>query len=224
VVQHYGHSVNPQRQQEPHAHQIITDPSNRYAFVPDLGLDKIMIYEFDAENGKLKPAQQPWAEIHAGAGPRHFVFHPSGGFAYAINELDSTITVFTYQDGKLETIQTLPTLPEDFSGNSSTAAIKCHPSGKFVYGSNRWHDTIAIFACDQTTGKLSPLGYEPTQGGTPRDFDIDPTGTIMLVANQDTHTIVSYRIDPDTGLLSPSGQIAEVPSPVCVLIVGFWPD
>ncbi|MSS73793.1 MAG: lactonase family protein [Candidatus Latescibacteria bacterium] len=215
-VQHEGSSIAP-RQKGPHAHSVTIDAANRYVFVADLGLDKILIYRLDLSQGRLLPNEQPWVRTHPGAGPRHFDFHPSGRYAYGINELDSTMTAFTYDAGRggLTEIQSLSTLPEGFSGVTHCADIHVHPSGKFVYGSNRGHDSIAIFAIDEQ-GRLTAVGHEPTQGKIPRNFGLDPTGTFLLAANQDSDTIVTFRIDPQTGRLKATGHVAEVPAPVCV--------
>ncbi len=220
-VQHQGSSVDPRRQKGPHAHSINLDKNNRYAFAPDLGLDKIMIYELDLTQGKLKPADEPWAKVKAGAGPRHFAFHPSSKYAYVINEIISSITAFTYDEkrGALREIQTISTLPEDFSGTSHCADVHVSPSGKFVYGSNRGHDSIAIFAIDESTGKLNCVGYESTRGKSPRNFAIDPTGTFLLAANQDTNNVVTFRIDQQTGKLMATDYVAEVPKPVCLKMI-----
>jgi 6-phosphogluconolactonase len=218
-IQHRGSSVNPQRQKEPHAHGIYLDAANRFAFVPDLGLDHIMIYRFDAAAHSLAPIDSPaFAAIKPGAGPRHFAFHPNGRFAYVINELDSTITVFGYdaKSGRLAETQTVPTLPADFKGQSTTAEIAVHPSGKFLYGSNRGHDSIAVFTVDPATGKLTFVQHEPTQGKTPRNFALDPTGAFLLAANQNSDNVVVFRVDAQTGKLAPTGQSIEVGAPVCV--------
>ena len=217
-VQHTGSSVNPDRQEGPHAHSINIDAGNRYAFAPDLGTDKILIYELDLNHGKLKPNSQPWVEVHAGAGPRHFDFHPNGRWAYAINELDSTMTTFDYDSsgGVLTEIESVSTLPDDFGGTNHCADVHVSASGKFVYGSNRGHDSIVIFAIDEHTGRLTLVGHESTQGEIPRNFAIDPTGTLLLAANQMSDSVVTFWIDPETGELNPTGQIAEVPTPVCL--------
>ena len=216
-IQHEGKSVNPRRQQGPHAHSVTVSPGN-YIFVADLGLDKIMIYQLDLTSGKLKPNDEPWTTVKGGAGPRHFDFHPNGKYAYVINEIDNTLIAFTYDGmhGTLSEIQTVPTLPEDFTDTSHCADVHVSPSGKFIYGSNRGHDSIVIFAIDNATGKLTFVGHEPTQGPNPRNFAIDPTGTFLLAANQDTDNIVTFRIDQETGKLIPTGQVTEVPAPVCL--------
>ena len=217
-VQHEGANTASRRQSAPHAHSIVTDPANCYVFAPDLGLDKIMSYRLDLTAGKLVPNDLPYAAVKAGAGPRHFDFHPSRRYAYVINELDSTITGFTYDEasGTLNEIQTVSTLPDDFQGTNYTADVHVHPSGKFLYGSNRGHDSIAIYDVDETTGRLSSAGHEPTQGEAPRNFGIDPSGTFLLAANQASNTIVTFRINQQTGDLNPTGQITEVPAPVCL--------
>ena len=220
VIQHRGSSVNPQRQQGPHAHQIVTDAANRFAFVCDLGLDQILSYRLDAARASLTPNDPPFASVKAGAGPRHLAFRPNGRFAYVINELNSTITAFACdaKRGTLKELQTLATLPDDFKGASSTAEIEVHPSGRFVYGSNRGHDTIVVFAVDPASGKLTFVERQPTQGKTPRCFAIDPTGRFLLAANQDSDSIVVFAVDARSGRLKPTGQPVEVPSPVCVRV------
>jgi 6-phosphogluconolactonase len=217
-VQHEGSSVDPERQQGPHAHSINIDAANRFAFAPDLGIDKVMIYRLDLARGKLEPSDQRFVRLQAGAGPRHFDFHPGGGYAYVINELGSTVTAFAYDasSGSLRELQTVSTLPDDFAGTSHTADVHVAPSGRFLYGSNRGHGSIAVFAIDESTGELSYVDREPTGGETPRNFAIDPTGTFLLAANQDTDTIVTFRIDQQTGRLESTGHVAEVPTPVCL--------
>jgi 6-phosphogluconolactonase len=217
-VQHSGSSVNPKRQAGPHAHSINLDPANRCAFAADLGLDKVFIYRFDADRGTLVPNEPPSVSVAPGAGPRHFAFHPGGRFAYAIDELNSTVTAFDHDPdrGALKVIQTATTLPEGFTGANYPAEVQVHPSGKFLYGSNRGHDSIAVFTIDADTGRLSPVGHTPTRGKNPRNFGIDPTGAYLLAANQDSDTVVVFRIDPKTGRLTPTGVVADVPKPVCV--------
>ncbi|MCX5643935.1 MAG: lactonase family protein [Phycisphaerae bacterium] len=218
VIQHEGSSVNPSRQKGPHAHSIVLDPANRYAFVPDLGMDKIMIYRFDREHGKLLPNDPPFAKCEPGSGPRHFTFHPDGKHAYVIEELSCTVTAFAYDadTGTLKPLQKISTLPTDFKGTSTCADVHVHPSGRFLYGSNRGHDSIACFAIDAKTGELRLIGHEPSQGKNPRNFAIDPSGTFLLAANQDGNNIVSFRINQETGELTPTGQVCQVSMPVCV--------
>ena len=218
VVQLHGSSVNAERQQGPHAHCIVLDRANRYGCSCDLGTDKIMIYRFDRKQGMLTANQQPFIELKPGAGPRHFTFHPKGKYAYVMNELDSTVSAFAYDDGRgtLSAIQTISALPEGFSGVNSTADIHVSLNGRFLYGSNRGHNSIAAFAIDEKTGRLSPLEHVLTEGKTPRNFAIDPTGTFLLAANQESDTIVTFRLDPVTGRLKQTGHTAEAPSPVCL--------
>jgi 6-phosphogluconolactonase len=220
-IQHEGSSVNPRRQQGPHAHSINLDPANRFAFAADLGLDKILIYRLDLDSGKLSPNKPAWVGVAPGAGPRHFDFHPNRRYAYVINEIGNTVTAFAYDEaaGALTEIQTISTLPDDFSATSHTADIHVAPSGKFLYGSNRGHNSIVIFAIAEESGALTLVGHEPTQGRTPRDFAIDPSGTYLFAANQDTDTVVTFRIDQQTGELKPTGHVLDAATPVCIRIV-----
>ncbi len=222
-IQHTGSSVNPSRQKEPHAHSVNVDPNNRFAYVADLGLDKILIYRFDARRGTLTPNDPPFAAVTPGAGPRHFAFHPKGRFAYVINEIDLTVTAFSHdaKRGALTALQSVSTLPEGVAKvpSYSTAEVQVHPSGKFLYGSNRGHDSITVFAIDAKTGKLTYVQNEPTQGNTPRGFGIDPTGTFLLAGNQRSDSVVVFRIDQQSGRLTPTGHKIEVGSPVCVKFV-----
>ena len=217
-VQHKGSSVNPQRQQGPHAHAAYFDAANRFVFVPDLGLDKVMIYRFDAAKGKLVPNDPAFVAMAPGAGPRHLAFHPNGRFAYVINEINSTVTVLSYDaaGGALKPIESVSTLPEGFRGKSTTAEVAVHPFGKFLYGSNRGHDSIVAFAIDAESGKLRLIGHEPTQGKTPRNFAIDVLGDFLVAANQDSDNVVVFRIDAQSGKLQATGQSIKVGSPVCV--------
>jgi 6-phosphogluconolactonase len=220
-IQHRGSSVNAGRQKEPHAHSVNVDAANRFAFVADLGLDEVLIYKLDPAQGTLTPNDPPAAKLTPGAGPRHFAFHPSGKFAYAINELNSTVHAWTYDAdrGALTDLQTISTLPEGFKGTNYPAEVQVHPSGKFLYGSNRGHDSIVVYAIDPSTGKLTYV--ENQDGGikNPRNFGIDPSGSFLLAASQDLGSIVVFRIDPSTGALSPTGHSVKVPKPVCVK---FW--
>ena len=217
-VQHQGSSVDPRRQQGPHAHSINLDPANRFAFVADLGLDKIMVYRFDAAAGTLTPHNPAWAAVAPGSGPRHFAFHPSGKFAYVINELGSSLTAFCYDAprGVLEEVQTVSSLPAGPVAGNSTAEVQVHPTGKFVYGSNRGHDSIAVFAVDGATGQLKLVEHESTLGKAPRNFGVDPSGRFLLACNQGSDRMVGFRIDQETGALTPTGQTLQVPAPVCV--------
>jgi 6-phosphogluconolactonase len=221
VDQHSGSSVNPRRQEGPHAHQIPLDPTGRFALCPDLGMDQVFVYRLDGAAGRLQPNDPPGARLAPGTGPRHLEFHPSEPWVYVIGELGSTITAFEWDGarGALRELQTVSTLPEAHPGSDTTCAdIHVAPSGRFVYGSNRGHDSIAAFAIDEAGGTLTPLGQTPTGGRTPRSFAIDPSGTFLFVANQDTDTIVTFRLDADSGQLTPTGQVTNVPSPVCLKI------
>jgi len=220
VDEHHGTSVHPSRQNGPFAHCIDADPSNRFAFSADLGIDKLLIYRLNASEGTITPHQPAFAETARGAGPRHLAFHPNGRYFYVINELNCTITVFRYDSmrGTLESVQNVSTLPAGFSGENSAAEVQVHPSGRFLYGSNRGHNSIAIFAVDSETGKLRSLGYRSTQGKTPRHFALDPSGHYLLAANQDSDTVVVFRVDPETGLFEPTGFSVSIPMPVCLVM------
>lgn len=220
IVQHQGSSVNADRQTGPHAHGVFLDQANRYLFVPDLGLDKIMIYRFDSRRGKLSANKEPSLPITPGAGPRHLAVHPNGRWAYVINELNSTITAFAYDAtrGALKEEQTTSSLPADFSGQNSCAEIAVAPSGKFLYGSNRGHDSIVVFAIDPPAGRLRLVEHVATQGKTPRNFAIDPAGGFLLAANQNSDNVVTFRIDRLSGKLSPTGHVVEIPTPVCIVM------
>ena len=220
-IQHQGSSVDKNRQEGPHAHCVALDAANHFAFVCDLGLDKVMIYRFDPQAGKLTPNDPPFASIKHGSGPRHITFGRDGKFAYVNNEMASTVTAFAYDDkaGALTEIQSLSTLPEDFKGNTSTAEIAVHPSGKFLYVSNRGHDSIAIFAIDQTKGTLTYVEALSTGGKTPRHFAIDPSGKYLVAENQGSGNMLLCSIDQNDGRLKPIGTPTEVASPVCVVFV-----
>src|SRR6266571_2621079 len=222
-VQHHGSSVDKQRQQEPHGHFIATDAANRFALACDLGLDKVVVYKFDPANSSLVANDPPSASVAPGSGPRHLVFHSGGRYAYVINEMKCTMTAFSYdpERGELKELQTLSTLPEGetVKPNYSTAEVETHPSGKFLYGSNRGHDSIVVFATDPATGKLTYIENASTQGKTPRSFGIDPTGNYLLAANQDSENVVVFRIDQNTGRLASTATSMEVGKPVCVKFV-----
>ena len=222
LVRHEGSSgVNPERQEAPHPHSVNIDPTGRYVLVPDLGIDKIAVYKLAAESGTLTRADKPAADLAPGAGPRHLDFHPNGRWAYVINELGSTITGFGYDGaiGALREIQSVSTLPEDFGGDNYCADIHVSPDGRFVYGSNRGHDSIAAFAVDHGTGALSHVDHEPTGGMWPRNFAIDPTGSLLMAANEKSNSVFTFWIDRDSGKLQPTGHTANVPSPVCLKLV-----
>ena len=222
VVQHQGRGPNPRRQEGPHAHSILPTPDGKYVLSCDLGIDRVLVYRLDAGAGTLAPNTLPFAQVSSGAGPRHVAFHPGGRFVYVNNEIDSTVSAFAYdgERGALQIVQTISTLPDDFVGRNSTAQIVAHPNGRFLYVSNRGHDSIATFAVDGETGRLRALGHEPTQGQTPRNFNLDPTGAYLLAANQSSNNVVSFRVDQETGRLQPTGRSLEVMAPVCLVFAG----
>lgn len=217
VVQHKGSSVDQRRQAGPHAHQIVPDPAGRFALVCDLGLDQVLVYRMK-DTAVLEPNEPPYGSVSPGAGPRHLGFHPNGRWVYVINEMGSSVTAFHYDGprGALKEFQTISTLPSSFQGKSSCAEIEVHPSGKFLYGSNRGHDSVAVFSISDA-GKLSVVEHEPCGGKTPRFIGIDPTGKWLLSANQDSDGVTVFGIDPATGALSPTNSTIEVGKPVCLV-------
>ena len=202
-----------------HPHDIVFDRRDRFIVVPDKGLDAVFVFRLDTASGKLVPADPPSVASRAGAGPRHADFHSSKPVAYVLNELDSTITTFRFdaERGSLTPLQVITTLPPTFTGDNTTSEIAVAPSGRFVYSSNRGHDSLAIFAVDAATGTLTPVGWEPTQGKTPRFFAIEPSGTFLYAANMDSDTIVTFRVDPRSGRLAPTGQIIKTGSPSSIV-------
>jgi 6-phosphogluconolactonase len=223
VVQHTGSSVHPTRQKQPHAHGIYVAPGKRFGLSPDLGNDKILVYRLDVAKPLLSPNSPEFAALPPGSGPRHLAFHPNGKFVYVINELLCTMSVFSLdaQRGEMKELETVSTLPagETVKPGFSTAEVMAHANGKFLYGSNRGHNSITAFAIDPSTGRLKQIGNTPTQGKAPRHFAIDPTGTWLLAENQGSDTVVVFRIDADSGRLTPTGQTLEVPVPVCAVFV-----
>ncbi|MDE3259425.1 MAG: lactonase family protein [Gemmatimonadota bacterium] len=220
VVRHEGSGVDAGRQEAPHVHSIVLSPDHRFAFSADLGVDKVMCYELDAPSATIEPTGQVSVSTRAGAGPRHISFHPDGSRAYVINELDSTIAVFDYdaESGSLTERQTLSALPEDYDGENFCADVRVHPSGRFLYGSNRGHDSIVTMSIDGATGELTPLAHEPSCGAWPWNLEFDPAGEFLLAANQRGNAVSCFRIVPDTGELEPAGSPVEVPGAVCVAI------
>lgn len=211
--QHTGSSVDPRRQTSPHPHAIVLDAAGRHAFVPDLGLDQILVYEFDAATGTLTPNESPFTAVKPGGGPRHFAFHPSGKFAYANLELSSEATAFHYdaEHGTLKEFQTLSTLPDGFSGKNATAGLCVTPDGRFLYVSNRGHNSIAQFSIDPNTGTLSPLGYESTRNVVPQAINIDPSGSVLIATDKNSGDVDVFKIDPKTGQLARAGRTLNVP-------------
>lgn len=219
LVRHEGAGPNKARQEKPHAHGVTFDPTSRYVFVPDLGTDRIMGYSLDSGAGTLTDRPSATGVLAPGAGPRHFAFHPSGVLAYSVNELDSTITAFRWNasEGTLTKLASASTLPPGCTSENTTAELAVHPSGRFLYASNRGHDSIAVFALDAATGSAVAVQHEPCGGETPRCFAVDPAGRWLLCANQKSDNLVLFRIDAATGRLTRTDQAVAVPSPVCVL-------
>ena len=219
--QHSGSGANPQRQRGPHAHEAVLSLDNRFLFVPDLGLDKIFGYRFDASAGTLSPNDPPFSPAPPGSGPRHFAFHPNRKFAYAVCEMGSEIVGFSYdaRNGHLRRLQTVSTLPAGFHGDNTCAEIAIEPGGRFLYASNRGNDSIAVFAVDPNSGTLDLIQHVPSGGRTPRNFAIHPAGNYLLAANQDSDSIVTFKLDPHSGKLSPHGQPLSVPSPVSIVFL-----
>jgi 6-phosphogluconolactonase len=218
--QHAGSSVNPRRQQGSHAHSINPDPSGKRVYSADLGLDQILVYRL-LPGGRLVANDPPSVKTNSGGGPRHLSFHPSGKFAYVNLEMTSEISVFKHDpdSGRLEQVQTVSTLPTGYSGNNSTAEIRVHPLGDFVYCSNRGHDSIVVFAIDPKTGLLSYVEHQASGGRTPRNFCLDPSGSFLLTANQNSNDVHVFKVDPKTGKLEPTGSSVDSPRPVCVRFV-----
>jgi 6-phosphogluconolactonase len=218
TVQFSGSGPHPGRQEGPHAHMVTPSPDGNYMLAIDLGTDRLMAFHLDSASGTLTPAEPAWVQLPPGAGARHLAFHPHQPFAYVIGELHSTVTVLRYgeQQHAMAASHSISTLPRDFTGQNLGAEIVVAPSGRFVYASNRGHDSIVIYAVDPQSGQLSVVGHESTQGRGPRTFAIDPTGALLLVANQDTDTVVTFWIDQDSGMLRPTGHVAAVPTPVCL--------
>ncbi|HMH01062.1 MAG TPA: lactonase family protein, partial [Terriglobales bacterium] len=223
VLQYKGTGANPERQQSPHAHWIDLSPDNRFAIAVDLGLDRLDLYKFDSTKGSLVPNHPAVVQVKPGAGVRHFEFHPNARFAYAVNEMDSSVTSFSYDParGVLHESQTISMLPKDFSGKNDAAEIQVHPNGKFLYASNRGHDSIAVFSIDPAKGTLTSVEYVPTQGKAPRYFAIDPTGSRLFVANQKSGNIVVFQIDTASGRLTSTGEVLNIASPVCLKFVAI---
>jgi 6-phosphogluconolactonase len=212
--------LGPHRTEQPgpHPHQCPFDPSGRFLVVPEKGLDRLYVFAIDAATGKLKPADPPYTRTRSGAGPRHIVFHPKRPYAWVINELDSTVTGYKYDPaGVLTPQQILPSLPATYTGNNTGSAIVVAPSGRFVYASNRGHDSVAIFKVDDATGMLSSVGWELTQGSTPRFIGLTPSGSRLFAANQRADTIVEFIVDSLTGKLAPTGQVIKANTPVCII-------
>ena len=217
VIQNAGKGPNKARQEGPHVHSTVLSPDNKFLFIPDLGIDKVMIYRFDNIKGKLSPASPPFAQSIAGSGPRHFDFHPNNKYAYLMEEMTGTVAAYKYSEGTLTPLQRINALPADFKGVIGSADIHVSPDGKFLYCSNRGEsNSITIFKINASDGKLTVVGHQSTLGKTPRNFNFDPSGNFLLVANQNTDDIVIFKIDKATGLLTDTGKRINVPNPVCI--------
>jgi 6-phosphogluconolactonase len=216
---HSGHSIKPRRQVGPHAHSIYVSPDNRFVVSPDLGTDQVYVYRFDATQGTLAPNDPPFVTVALGTGPRHLAFDPRGRFAYLVQEFGGIVTVFSYDaaGGLLHQLETFPAAPSDFHGSNNCAEVFVHPNGKFLYVSNRGHDSIGVYSIDSIKGTLTLIERVPTQGRTPRGFGIDPTGSYLIAANQESNTVVAFRINAETGRLTPTGQKLDVQEPACVV-------
>nr|WP_232242904.1 lactonase family protein [Paenibacillus sp. GSMTC-2017] len=221
VQQHEGRSVDTEDQDKPHPHSSFFSPDGQFLFVPDLGIDKIVGYTVDKENNKLIRHNE--VAISGASGPRHFVFHPNATFAYSINELNSTITVFSYDqvEGELTVLETVSTLPESFVGENSCAEITISKDGRFIYGSNRGHDSIVVFGVKESTGQLSPIQHISVEGGHPRHFALSPNGNYLIAANRDTNNLVTFHVNNENGNLRYTGYSIEASKPVCVIPVYF---
>lgn len=219
VIQHTGSSVNPSRQSGPHAHQVVLDPSNRFALVCDLGLDQVRVYRFDASKAGLTPNSPPFASVAPGSGPRHLAFHPNGRWVFVLNEMAATITVFRWNGvlGTLADVGTVATLPKDFSGADTAAEIVVHPEGRFLFASNRGHDSVAVLAVDDATGRLTPRQHLSAGGKMPRFIGVDPSGRWLLAANQASDSVVVFPFDSTAGRLGDPVQTLHAPTPVCLL-------
>lgn len=218
LLEHTGHSVHPQRQTKPYAHWFGVDPSNRFALAADLGTDHIVVYRFDEKTGTIEPHDPPHAKVRAGSGPRHLAWHPNGRIVYAIQELSNEIVVFAWDSkrGTLQAVQTISTLPEDFTGTNTAAEIAVHSNGRFLYASNRGHDSIAVFAVDERTGELSLRQRISSRGKTPRFFTFDPTQRWLIVNNQESDTVAVFAVDPNSGELAPHGDLVPLARPMGV--------
>lgn len=218
VIRHTGSSVHPQRQRQPHAHCVMPAPDNRHALVADLGIDRVVVYRFDAEHGKLETPAVYAFEAPPGSGPRHLAFHPDGRWVLVLNELTSQLMLLEFDpaSGRLTHRQSVSTLPEGFSGSNTAAEVAVHPNGRFVYTSNRGHDSLAVFRLDPTRPSLQLLQHQSSGGRTPRHFSLAPGGHELWAANQASHTVTRFRVDPSTGRLEPLGEVLPVGNPVCV--------
>jgi 6-phosphogluconolactonase len=219
TVQRHGRGVNTITLERPYQHCVRPDNTGQRVFACDLGLDQLVVYDFVSGTGRLEPAAHPYGQLSSGAGPRHLWVHPNNKFVYVVNEVDATVSTFDYDanTSALRIVDTVRAYPDNFRGVNTGAQIVVHPSGRFVYSSNRGHNSIAMFAVDQETGRPRLLGFETSQGDTPRNFNIDPSGRFLVVANVNSNNLVSFHIDQATGRLTPAAPPISTPNPVCVL-------
>lgn len=219
--QHTGSSINPKRQKGPHPHQVVMSPDNRFVLVPDLGSDRLFSYRLDTKTGKLTPNEPAFAQVEAGFGPRHLIFGKSGKFVYLLGEMGTKVITLTYDtaSGKMTPIQTIANIPHDFKEENNSAELALDESGRFLYASNRGHDSTSVFSIDPRTGLLKLVQVEPTGGKIPRSIALDPSGRHLLAANQDSSKVTVFNRDQRTGRLSPNGDVLDIPSPVCILFV-----
>ena len=220
-IQNTGHGPNPERQEGPHAHEVVLSADNRFVVAVDLGLDKLFLYRFDQAKGRLAANEPPFVTVDGGSGPRHFAFDPNAKWGYVLEEMGSKITGFSYDaaSGVLRRLETVSTLPPDFHGPNDAAEIEIDSRGRFLYSSNRGHDSIAVFRINKADGKLTLVEFVPTRGKTPRFFAIDPTGKYLLAANQESNNIAIFTVDRTTGRLKFTGRTVAVPSPVMLEFV-----
>lgn len=220
TIRHEGSSINKKRQKEPHVHGVVVSPENQYLYVPDLGIDKVKVYDIDHTGSKVLTARGEVA-VTPGSGPRHFTFHPNGKYAYLIQELDATITAYHYKNGKLKLLESESMIPSNFTGDVGAADIHVSPDGKFLYASNRGDANELVIYAINRKGKLTFVDRQSTLGKTPRNFALDPTGKFLLVANQDSNEVVFFRRNEKTGLLTPTGKRIQVNKPVCLKFVSL---
>jgi 6-phosphogluconolactonase len=215
IDKHTGSSIDPVRQKGTYPHCILTDPTNHFALVPDLGLDKLFVYRFDEKTGALTANDPPFAPIKPGSGPRHVRFHPNGKWLYLLSEMASTITAFNWDSstGKLDEFQSISMLPADFKDTNTAAEVVVHPNGRFLYASNRGDDSIVVYAIDPATGRLTFIQRAPSQGNGPRDFTLDFSGNWLICTNQMSNNVAVFSVDPATGKLNPHGSPVAVPAP-----------
>lgn len=212
-VQHSGSSVDERRQGAPHPHSIVTGPKNKHAYVPDLGLDRVKVYRFDEKDGSLSSIPEKDVVTPPGSGPRHITFHPEGKFAYVTLELTSQLAAYAYDDGSLREIGIYDMLPPAFDDSSTSAEVRVSSGGRFVYASNRGHDSIAVFRIDTDSGALTSVQHASTLGKTPRNFALDPSGRILVLQNQSTENLVTFHVDKESGMLSPTGRQVSIGKP-----------